>query len=65
LAKAYAEAAEAELNELAIETKEAGASWNEIARAVGVTPQSAYQRCSVKGREKHRQNVRKSRAQET
>lgn len=49
----------AELNQIASQAREAGATWSDIAEAVDITPQSAYQRWSERGREKHRQSKRK------
>ena len=47
------------LQELADTAREAGASWNDIGKALDITPQSAYQRWSEHGRDKHRENQRK------
>jgi hypothetical protein len=45
----------------------AGASWAKIAEAAGMAPQSAYQRWSDQGKEKHRdyQHQRRSRSNQT
>jgi hypothetical protein len=44
------------------EAREQGATWAQVGAVVGVKPQSAYQRWSEQGREKHREYQRKRRA---
>ena len=61
VAKANLVAAEELLNQLALQAREAGAPWTDIARAVDITPQTAHQRWSEGGREKHRERMRRTR----
>lgn len=42
----HLKAAEARLDELVIEARDAGATWEEIGRALGVTTQTAHRRYS-------------------
>jgi len=51
-----------QIDETAVAAKQAGATWANIGEAAGITPQSAYQRWSAQGREKHRDYQRKRRA---
>jgi hypothetical protein len=44
-------------------SRAAGASWGEIAKAAGMRPQSAYQRWSDQGNQKHRANQRRRRSE--
>lgn len=50
-----------ESDRLVDQVREQGASWERIARAAGMKKQSAYQRWSENGREKHREYTRKRR----
>jgi hypothetical protein len=52
-----------EEDRLVAEARENGVTWSEIGRYFGITPQSAYQRWSETGREKHRDYQRKLRRQ--
>lgn len=57
-------ALEEEIKEEISYARDAGVTWAEIAEVAGIKPQSAYQRWSEQGREKHRVNQRKRRVQE-
>lgn len=52
---------QADAEDLVSEARRLGVTWNAIGEVAGITPQSAYQRWTSVGQEKHRQYQRKRR----